>query len=165
MKKLLVTGGSGFLGWNLCVSAAGLWETFATVFRHPATLLPRATLVSLDLTDSEALHGLFRVVRPDAVIHAAAISNAEHCEADPDQSHGINVEVPKKLARLCAERGIPYLFTSSDLVFDGLNPPYGEDAPHSPVSHYGRQKSLGEKGVLEIYPDATICRLPVMFGL
>jgi dTDP-4-dehydrorhamnose reductase len=164
MKSLLVTGASGFLGWNLCVSAAGKWATVGTGFRRPADL-PGGTFVRIDLADFEALHALFRDFPPDAVIHAAAIPDAEYCEARPEASHRINVEVPVELATLCAERRIPYLFTSSDLVFDGLNPPYREEDPVSPISRYGRQKCMAESGILEVYPDAGVCRLPVLFGL
>jgi dTDP-4-dehydrorhamnose reductase len=60
--------------------------------------------------------------------------------------------------------GIPYLFTSSDLVFDGLNPPYAEEDEPSPVSFYGEHKALAEAGIKNCYPPAVICRMPLMFG-
>ncbi|MEW6665144.1 MAG: NAD(P)-dependent oxidoreductase [Thermodesulfobacteriota bacterium] len=164
MKRILVTGASGFLGWNICCSAAGGWETMGTYFRHPITI-PGATLVRIDLTDFESLRALFHDIRPDGVVHAAANPDAEYCELHPDESHTINVDVPRELARLCADCRVPFLFTSSDLVFDGLNPPYREEDPVSPLSHYGRQKCMAESGIREVYPDATICRLPLMFGL
>ena len=60
---------------------------------------------------------------------------------------------------------IPYVFTSTDLVFDGLNPPYKETDPVSPVNLYGEQKVMAERGILVRYPVAAICRMPLMFGV
>jgi dTDP-4-dehydrorhamnose reductase len=68
------------------------------------------------------------------------------------------------MCRLCADGNIPYVFTSSDLVFDGLNAPYKEDDPVSPVNFYGEQKVLAEEAIMKIYPDAVVCRMPLMFG-
>ena len=65
---------------------------------------------------------------------------------------------------MCAQRQIPYVFTSSDLVFDGREAPYRETDPIAPVNVYDRQKALEEQANLSAYPEALICRLPVMFG-
>ena len=68
------------------------------------------------------------------------------------------------MAGLCSDAGIPFLFTSSDLVFDGLNPPYAEEDEPSPVSYYGEHKALAESGIKDRYPPSVICRMPLMFG-
>jgi len=65
---------------------------------------------------------------------------------------------------LCAERKIPCLFTSTDLVFDGNTPPYSETDLPSPISTYGFQKAEAEQAMAGRCPQTVICRLPLMFG-
>lgn len=73
MKKLLVTGGSGFLGWNLCQLAKQEWDVYGTYFSHPAKI-PDVTLRKVDLTDFQEIKLIFREIQPAAVIHTAAQS-------------------------------------------------------------------------------------------
>jgi dTDP-4-dehydrorhamnose reductase len=56
------------------------------------------------------------------------------------------------------------VFTSTDQVFNGLNPPYNEAAPVCPINIYGEQKVMAEMGMLERYPMTAVCRMPLMFG-
>jgi len=163
MKKLLVTGASGFLGWNLCRLASNSWDVFGTAFSHP-TAPPDVHLVKLDLTDGDELARAFRAVRPDAVIHTAAASQPNFCETHREQTHTINVEASVRLAELCADADIPFVFTSSDQVFDGRNAPYRETDPVCPINVYGEQKLMAEVGILRAYPKAAVCRMPLMFG-
>lgn len=163
MQKLLVTGTSGFLGWNLCPLAAIAWDVYGTYCTR-STDIPNTTLLKLDLTDFQAVKVLFKTLQPAAVIHLAAQSNPNLCQTQPQASHRINVTTTCELAGLCAEAGIPFVFTSTDLVFDGRQAPYRESDPVSPLSRYGEQKVLAEEGVLNCYPNAAVCRMPLMFG-
>jgi dTDP-4-dehydrorhamnose reductase len=163
IKKLLVTGASGFLGWNICREAQNEWEVFGTFLSHPVEIDGTNT-IQIDLTDFKELERLFHEIRPDGVIHTAAATSPNYCEDNRSASHNINVDAAVNCARLCAARGIPFIFTSTDLVFDGLNAPYKEDAPVSPVNCYGEQKVMAEEGVLKTYPAAAVCRMPLMFG-
>lgn len=163
MKKLLITGASGFLGWNLCRRARDRWQIFGTFHRH-FVAIPGATVFPLDLTDLDTLTREFKRVQPDAVIHTAALSNANLCETDPTLSSRINVDASVHLAALCRDSGAPCLFTSTDLVFDGLHAPYSEIAPTAPLSRYGMQKVMAEHGMMRAHPDVTVCRMPLMFG-
>lgn len=163
MRRLLVTGAGGFLGWNLCRELANTWDVVGTVRSQPVPL-PSVHSVRLDLTDHALLRRTFREVRPDGVIHAAAISRPDRCQLEPSESARINVDVSVMLAELCAEAGIPLAFTSSDLVFDGRNAPYREEDPVSPVSIYGEQKAKAEEEILKRWPSAVVCRMALMFG-
>jgi dTDP-4-dehydrorhamnose reductase len=163
MKKLLVTGASGLLGWNVCAIARESWRVFGVVNRH-AIDLPGASRLICDLTRPDHLLQLFRNVAADAVVHCAAVAQPDACQAQPEDSRPINVEVPATLAQLCAAARTPYVFVSTDLVFDGTRAPYDEGDPVSPVSVYGEQKVAAERMVRERHPDAMIVRLPLMFG-
>ncbi len=162
-KTLLVTGASGFLGWNLCQLAAHRWQVYGT-YQSRSPAIPQTTLLPVNLTDRAALTELFQQVQPDAVVHLAAQANANRCETDPDTAYQINVLTAWAIADLCADRAIPLAFTSTDLVFDGKNAPYTERDPVSPLSRYGEQKVLAETGILDRYPKAAICRMPLLFG-
>lgn len=163
MAKLLITGSSGFLGWNLCQIAREEWQVYGTYFSQPVEI-PEINLVQSDLRKFEELKRIFEEIKPDAVIHAAAQSQPNLCQTRPQESHEINVTASCNIAGLCADYSIPCVFTSSDLVFDGLNSPYRETDPVSPVSIYGEQKVLAEEGMLKRYPQTAICRMPLMFG-
>ena len=164
MKKLLITGVSGFLGWNLSQLASKNWQIYGTYFSH-ALEIAGINLYKVDLTDFLALKKSFLEVKPDAVIHLAAQSQPNFCQKNPELSYKVNVTSTINLAQLSAEFQIPFLFTSTDLVFDGTNPPYQESDRVSPINLYGEQKAEAEQEILNAYPESIICRMPLMFGI
>ena len=119
----------------------------------------------MDLTDLKELKRMFQDVSPDAVINTASASDPNFCQVNRSESHKINVDTAVHLAGLCADHEIPCVFTSTDLVFDGLKAPYSEKDPPDPVNVYGEQKVLAESSVLKTYPMAAISRMPLMFGI
>lgn len=162
-RKLFVTGASGFLGWNLCRTALRGWSVYGLARRNQDPI-EGVELRRADLTRLNEIKEIVREIRPDAMIHAAAESNPNFCQLNPAESRAINVEATVNLASLCADMRIPFVFISSDLVFDGLKPPYTEKDDPSPISIYGEQKVEAERAVLQIYPQALVCRTALMFG-
>lgn len=161
--RLLITGISGFLGWHIAQMAQAQWDLYGTYHSHAVTL-PQVTTLKVDLTDFTELRQLLHSLQPAALIHAAAQAKPNLCQTNPEASHAINVTASLNLAELCADAGIPLVFTSTDLVFDGRNAPYREQDETCPVSLYGEQKVLAERGILDRYPAAAVCRMPLMFG-
>jgi dTDP-4-dehydrorhamnose reductase len=161
--KLLITGASGFLGWTACSIAAKTWQVYGTCNRQQAKV-PGCEMVQVDLRDFQQVKALFGQIQPNAVLHLAAMSSPNWCEAHPQASYEINVTVAVNVAGLCRDRNIPCAFTSTDLVFDGHHAPYRETDPRSPVSRYGEQKAIAEVELLNLYPAISICRMPLMFG-
>ncbi len=164
MRKLFVTGASGFLGWNVCQIARKEWDIYGTVFSHPIKI-EGVNIIRIDLRDFKELRKIYKEIRPDAVIHTAAATSPNYCQTNRMESQKINVDVSINIACLCADSGIPCVFTSTDIVFDGLDPPYKEEDPVCPVNFYGEQKVMAERGMLKYYPDIAICRMPLMFGI
>jgi dTDP-4-dehydrorhamnose reductase len=163
MKKLIVTGASGFLGWNLCNAAKDEWQVVGIHFSHEVTVSP-VLMLTFDLCDFTGIDGLFKTFRPHAVVHAAAATDPNFCQQHPDQTRRINIEASEHIAGLCREYCAACVFTSTDLVFDGKNPPYSENSPVNPISAYGEQKIEAEKRMQKVNPDVLICRMPLMFG-
>jgi dTDP-4-dehydrorhamnose reductase len=163
MKKLLVTGASGFLGWTVCQMARQQWRVYGTYFSH-AVNIPGVTLLKVDVREFADVQAAIAQIQPDAVIHAAAQSQPNACQTQPEDSYRINVTAVGHIADLCAEAAIPCAFTSTDLVFDGTNAPYREIDRVCPISVYGEQKVQAEQVLRDRYDRAVICRMPVMFG-
>ena len=136
-KLAWITGAGGLIGNYLAKTA----PKFA-----PQCRVRGLTRDQLDLLDFAAIRREFQKDRPQLVIHCAAISTIAGAEADPKLASRLNVEVTKLLAELAAE--IPFVFFSTDLVFDGRKGNYVEaDAPN-PLHLYGETKAAAEEIVL-----------------
>ncbi|MGI8503846.1 MAG: SDR family oxidoreductase [Hassallia sp.] len=163
MKKLLITGVSGFLGWNIC-QLAREWEVYGTYLSHSLNI-PSVNTLKVNLTKFQEIKQIFHEIQPAAVIHTAAQSQPNFCQTHPEESHAINVEASSNIAGLCADYNIKCAFTSTDLVFDGRCAPYSETDAVCPLNIYGEQKVMAEAAMLYRYPMTAVCRMPLMFGM
>ena len=100
----------------------------------------------------------------DLIVNAAAISEPSECVFDPVKSWRLNTLWPRRLAIHCAEKSIPMIHFSTDLVYSGGIPPYTESSPAVPSSLYGWTKLIGDRFVLNRYPEALIVRTSVLCG-
>jgi dTDP-4-dehydrorhamnose reductase len=163
MPKLLVTGSGGFLGWNLCREALPDWEVYG-VYRSNPSGIKEVNEQPADLSNLTIIPKILDKIQPDAVIHTAAYSNNNALQIEPEKGFGINVCASRDLAGECASRDIHFVFTSTDLVFDGKDGMYREEDEVSPITHYGEQKAEAEEIIQKINPKAAICRMPLMLG-
>lgn len=147
-----ITGAGGLIGNYLVESAAALAPGFELV------ALRRS---NLDLTDGAAVTNKFRRERPSLVLHCAALSRSPQCQANPDLARKLNVEVTTRLANLASD--IPFVFFSSDLVFDGCKGNYDETGPVNPLSVYAQTKVAAEQVVLS-NPRHTVIRTSLNGG-
>ena len=108
MQTVWITGAGGLIGGALVRTA----PRFA-----PTRRVRALTRAELDLLDFEAVRSRFLEERPHLVIHCAALSFPPSCQKNPALAQRINVEATSVLAGLARE--IPFIFLSSDLVFDG----------------------------------------------
>ena len=168
LKTLLITGASSFCGLYALQKSTCRFLAHKSQFSGHSTVIPQhpaSTSTIIDLCDTALLTGLLKEIKPDGIIHAAAMSQPNDCQTYPDKSHRINVDTTITLARWCADSRASFAFTSSDLVFDGEHAPYRETDAPKPKSVYGLQKLEAEQGILSVYPDAAVCRMPLMFGV
>ena len=149
--RVLVTGATGMLGRDLVAHLAG--RSCAVVAGDHA---------GFDVTDRHGLMTSVVAAAPDVVIHAAAWTAVDDCEADPDRAFAVNALGTRNVADACRLVGAHLAYLSTDYVFDGTaDRPYVEwDAPN-PLSVYGRSKLGGE---LELDPGWTVVRTSWLFG-
>jgi dTDP-4-dehydrorhamnose reductase len=156
--KLLITGASGLLGISLALEA---------MHKHDVVGVNRGRLKSApfpvqvaNLTRREELASLLDVIRPDWLVHCAALTNLDACEKDPDQARLLNTDVPGELAQACATRDIRFVHISTDAVFDGVRTdPYREDDQPNPLGVYARTKLDSERVVETMNPQALVARV------
>lgn len=153
--KILVTGGSGFVGKRAVAYFESLgWEVLAPGHRE------------LDITELPGLKQWFRENRPEAVIHTAAVSDTGVCQQNPRWSEVINVTGTVNLVSVCRESGTKPLICSSDQVYFGstVPGPHREEEVLSPANVYGCQKVRAEQTCLEIFPETVCLRLSWMYA-
>jgi len=135
-----------------------------TAGQHEALGPPYLPSVALDLLSAASVEAALDVSRADAVVHAAALANPDHCEADPARAEALNVRVPEGLARACRRRGLHLVAFSTDLVFPGDRSPLSEKDAPAPILVYGRTKLAGEEAVLAEAPGAAVVRVALVYG-
>ena len=156
-RRLLITGGSGYLGRALASQAPALWDAIATYHHNPPGLAGVAPL-PLDLRDAPAAERAIAEQRPDVVIHTAYVQDGPDLEA-------ITVAGSAAVARAAQACGARLVHLSSDVIFDGERAgSYTEDDPPAPVSAYGRAKAAAEREVRAIDPAALIVRTSLIYG-
>ena len=119
------------------------------------------TRADLDLTDRTNVERTWQSIKPNAVIHCAALSRTKACEQDPEQARRINAEDTAHLAQLSQD--IPFIFLSSGEVFDGSTGWYGETDEPNPINVYGQTKLEAEQAVLQ-NPRHTVVRIVLTAG-
>jgi len=162
MDKLLITGGSGFVGKNLASFFASRGAVVTTYFQHPPAQMAEA--FQLDVTNAEAVFSLFDHVAPTAVIHVAGNKNVRFCEDHPEEAHRINALGTQNVARACRRLGAHLTYLSTDLVFECVRGDYQENELPHPTSAYGRSKLQGERFAHEEFADVAICRSGGIYG-
>jgi len=160
----MVTGASGFVGGHVIRLALPHGKVVGLA-RSPAPLRhANLSWAQVDLMDPAALERAFKEHQPSAVIHAAALSDIDACERNPELAYGINVLATGHLVRLCLQFGSRLVFTSTDTVFSGAGRFYRETDAADPVNYYGRSKVAAERLVLEHENVFVVARLCLVAG-
>lgn len=148
MARVLVVGASGQLGMEL--RRAQVPAAWALFFPERA---------EMDLASPAQAASALEVLKPDAVINAAAYTAVDRAESEAEFAFAINCHGPEAIARAAAQRGAAFLQVSSDYVFGGDKPfPYVETDAPSPLGVYGQSKAAGERAVLAVHPGVIVVR-------
>jgi dTDP-4-dehydrorhamnose reductase len=160
--KLFITGASGLLGRSLVPTAlkAG-HKVYSGYNRHPPS---EGTPCKVDLMDKSNLAKSVNAISPDCVIHAAANTDVDYCEANPDFALQINGAATGVLVRACRKAGSHFVYLSTDYVFDGERGQYVEQDETNPINAYGRSKLTGELETKQAGEDWCIIRTALLYG-
>ena len=154
---ILLTGASGFLGQHI-------YKTFRPVYPilglgHSGSNCDR----KLDLSDLKALKDLLDELKPDTVIHSAALRDPDECLRRPEMAKALHVDATRVMAEWCRDNSKRLVLISTDYVFNGKNPPYSEKSEPDPVNLYGETKLAGELAA-KVCPDLLIARQSLQYG-
>jgi dTDP-4-dehydrorhamnose reductase len=160
--KSLIVGASGQVGTQMLGALGERALATSRVAREGWLQLDVAELAEASqaaaLLDAHAL---------DAIYCVGGMTWVDGCEAQPELAQRTNARGPGVLAAYAQQRGVPFVFFSTDYVFDGAKEhpgPYAEDAPAHPLSMYGHSKLEGEQRVLAAYPEALVLRTTWVYG-
>jgi len=162
--RVLITGSTGLLAKGFEETASGEHELHGVHRRNYRIEDARAQHHTVDVRDRDAIDSLFDQHKFDAVIHAAGMASVDAVEKDPEEGRASNVSGTANVARAAKRTGAYFVYISTNAVFDGTQPPYGEDDPTSPIHHYGRIKLECEKTALEEGGEVCIARPILMYG-
>lgn len=108
---------------------------------------------------ADAIIDAIKGAAPDVIVSAAAYTQVDKAEGDPDLAFAVNAEGPRAIARAASELGVPLIHLSTDYVFDGTKAtPYVEGDPTGPTGVYGASKLAGEEAVLAGHSDSAVLR-------
>jgi len=155
---LLIAGAGGMLGHALQVVCGQRERSFFAPVESEFDIT--------SVADVSRVVAAFAALHPDGVlVNAAAYTNVERAEDDPDKAFLVNRTGARLLAAAAARGGLPFIHVSTDFVFDGTKKgAYTEEDEPNPLSVYGVSKLAGERVVLSANPTALIVRTAWVFG-
>ncbi len=166
--KIMVTGSNGLLGQKLIhalVQDSDV-EVIATA-RGENRLKAQSgyTYYSLDVCDQSQVLELCLALKPEVIIHTAAMTQVDDCEDQQEVCWQLNVSAVDHLITACDAINAHLVHLSTDFIFDGAAGPYDEMAPANPLSFYGKSKLAAEKLLLDSSISYTIIRTVLVYGV
>jgi dTDP-4-dehydrorhamnose reductase len=168
MKKILITGSNGLLGQKLVELLLSAKDIQVIATARGENRLPFTEgydYQSMDITSREQVHNVVENVKPNVIIHTAAMTNVDQCESEKDACWSQNVSSVEYLIEACSKINCFLLHVSTDFIFDGKSGPYKEDAEANPISFYGWSKYAAEKQVTNSNIRWGIARTVLVYGI
>lgn len=165
--KILITGANGLVGQNAVkqFTAAGYDVTAAG---RGACRLPEGKIpyryISLDNTDRDAVLATVADVRPEVIVHAAAMSQPDACELNRAECDDCNVNATRYFTEAATAVNARMIYISTDFIFSGDDGPYKETDQPAPVNYYGQSKWQGEQIVRKSASRWAIVRTVLVYG-
>ncbi|OFW56865.1 MAG: dTDP-4-dehydrorhamnose reductase [Candidatus Solincola sediminis] len=151
--RVIICGASGQLGTELVKTFEGAGQEVLGFDRD------------LDITDYDRVRERIPELRPDLLINAAADTDLDRAELDPEPSHRVNYTGTQNLALACRATGCPMVFLSTDYVFDGTKgSAYNEFDLPNPQGVYAKCKLAAESYMMSVLEEYFIFRTAWLFG-
>lgn len=163
MNKILITGHSGMLGRNIVNTLKGHPDRFSLFGVSKSNRLGSPGIQEFhgDLADERTISQVLSSVRPDVIIHTAALTNLTYCEQHKQETHAVHVALSQKLAQWTDAR---FIYISTDSVFSGEpGMCFSETDATYPLNYYAHSKLEGERTAQLANPDTLIVRTNI-FG-
>lgn len=167
--NVLITGANGLLGSFLVPELIKHgYDVIATgkgASRLPLTSGPgKLDYQVLDITDAMQVEKIISNARPDIIIHAAALTQADYCETHMAACWDVNVTATRFIIAAAKKAAAFLIYVSTDFIFDGKSGPYVESDQPAPVNYYGCSKMVAEKAVMESGLTWSIARTVLVYG-
>ncbi|MCF0063892.1 NAD(P)-dependent oxidoreductase [Dyadobacter chenwenxiniae] len=167
-KRILITGSNGLLGQKLVDLLANNehYEIFATAKGENRLGISEGyRYMQMDVTDAGEVDDVLNQVKPQVIIHTAAMTNVDQCEMEKDACWKLNVTAVEILIAACKKHDIFLEHVSTDFIFDGTSGPYSEEDEPNPISFYGWSKYAAEKAVMHSGIRWAIARTVLVYGI
>lgn len=163
-KRVLITGNSGFLGRNV-VKKLQNKDDFV-VFGVDVKNYQGKNFYTKDVSDYQSFENAILTIKPDVIIHLAALKSLDECENNPEKANKNNYLSTKNICNLIKKYKLKchLIFISSDYVFDGERGDYKENDLCNPNTVYGENKYKSEIYIKDQLDEYTICRTSSVFG-
>jgi len=161
--KFLVTGSAGLIGSKVIKDLADQNHTIYSCYHDdmPEYGIP----TKLDLTNPNDIISVLDKIKPDRIIHLAALTNVDLCETEKDLATKINEKATEILAKQAAKIDAFFVYVSTDYVFDGIKGMKKENDTPNPLEFYGKSKLAGELALNNLASSYSIARTSTPFGL
>jgi dTDP-4-dehydrorhamnose reductase len=165
MKTICITGGNGLLGSKIIAGAHEVYNLIS-IDLHEDSMNKYKNVKYLqgDIRNKQQIINLITGNNPDFVINAAAYTNVDECETNPEEAWRINVQGAENVALACQSLKIKMIHISTDYIFNGKSGPYSEEDEPNPISCYGKTKFESEKVIKGILDNVVIVRTMVVYG-
>lgn len=165
--RILVTGANGLLGHKLTllITQDPSVEAIATARGQLKYSLSNGLVEKLDVTDALQTERVIASLKPEVVIHTAAMTQVDQCETEKEKCWLNNVKAVGNLVQACEKTGAHLIHLSTDFIFDGTQGPLDETAKPNPISYYGQSKLAGEEIVQKSKLSWTILRTVLVYGV
>ena len=155
--RIGITGGAGLLASNFVRQLQSDYFVL-TLFNKTRPVGHQKRMVSADVSSKKELYKVLSQYEIDCLVHAAALTDVDRCEAYPELAMRVNFELAQTVSEVCLELGIKLVFISTDQVFEGVAQNYSEDDDVFPINIYGKTKALAEDYLRHQHGEALILR-------
>ena len=158
LKRILVTGASGFVGSGLMRHLQGLGYEVTGI-----DITDKGQIIACDVSNESEFSLLLGRTKPDVIVHCAARKNLPDCEENKAAAFAANSLSTETITAYARESNAKVVYLSSDVVFDDQQGNYVPTDAVRPINWYGKTKSFSEI-ILRTVDNVAICRTALVIG-